>query len=46
MMKHDIIFDEMNLPLANSNEDLTIISENLFKPFLNVYFSAGSPAVS
>jgi hypothetical protein len=36
MMIDDIIFDEMNLPLANTNEELSIISENLFKPFFDV----------
>jgi len=36
MMIDDIIFDEMNLPLANTNEELSIISENLFKPLFDV----------
>lgn len=35
-MIDDKIFDEMNLPLANSNEELSIISENRFKPLFDV----------
>ncbi|MBK7684051.1 MAG: DUF4365 domain-containing protein [Bacteroidetes bacterium] len=35
-MIEDKIFDEMNLPLANSNEELSIVSENIFKPLFDV----------
>ncbi len=35
-MIDDRIFDEMNLPLANSKEELSIISENHFKPLFEV----------
>jgi|GEM_PF-889116 len=35
-MIDDKIFDEMNLPLANAKEELSIISENHFKPLFDV----------
>lgn len=35
-MIDDQILDEMNLPLASSNEDLETISNNFFKPLFNV----------
>ena len=35
-MIDDKIFDDMNLPFANSNEELETISNNLFKPLFDV----------
>ena len=35
-MTDDNILDEMDLPLANSNEELETISKNLFRPLLDV----------
>lgn len=35
-MIDDKIFDDMNLPLVNANEELSIISENHFKPLFDV----------
>lgn len=35
-MIDDHILDEMDLPLANSNEELETISKNLFRPLLDV----------
>lgn len=35
-MIDDSILDEMNLPMANSNEELETISKNLFRPLFDV----------